>query len=309
MSKEGLLTTDSTEPTPLALFSDPRDYDVYFGRGNGVAQLPGNKIYRQSIKANQEKYQNAKGNKAKNQVAFDFINAFKNLGGTFYRQNQGTNQWVEASLKETQRKVMQALRERPSSSDKDGGINTTTRRRRTRRSNNTGGDNYDSTPSTPNTPSTPIIPSSTGTTNESFSPRIVEEAGDIRKDTGTILTLQQEANNTLPPPQQQSRLVGHEESITTRKESPFRSFFKRSKKEKITEKQLFSESVRSFAISDIGSGTSMKSIFSSRSTEPLKMDQKNGDNSCSTNLSRKRKLNFDSWGSSIKSIFSTRSTE
>jgi len=125
------------EPTPLA-FSDPHDYDVYFARGNGVAQMPGNKIYRQAIKSNQEKYQNAKGNKAKNQVALDVINVFRGLGGTFY-QNQNQNdtrnqQWVEASFKETLRKVMQALRERrPSSSDTYGSTNT--RRRRTRRSN------------------------------------------------------------------------------------------------------------------------------------------------------------------------------
>lgn len=89
------------------------------GRGNGVANLPGNKIYRNTVQNSKNAFRVARGNKAKRAVADYVIMSIKNLGGNFYYQknsvkvkNQNLEEWVVAPYDDVLRKVKQALREK-----------------------------------------------------------------------------------------------------------------------------------------------------------------------------------------------------
>ena len=87
------------------------DFDVYLGRGDGVAGRLGNRLYRKIIKAHKRQYRTTRGNKAKTQLANDIVNAFYSKGGTVYCREGQDGKWKEASLERILSKVKQALRE------------------------------------------------------------------------------------------------------------------------------------------------------------------------------------------------------
>jgi hypothetical protein len=88
-------------------------YDVYLGRGNGVARRTGNQIYRSTIKKHQGAYQCASGNKAKEKVAKEVVQAFTGRGGTFYcKKSMKSKDWIKAPYQKILKTVKQALRER-----------------------------------------------------------------------------------------------------------------------------------------------------------------------------------------------------
>ena len=86
-------------------------FSVYLGRGNGVSQKVGNRIYRQLIKSTKPIYRQARGNKAKAKVASDLIMCIQRHGGTFYHQNEQKS-FVESPSQIIELKVKQALREK-----------------------------------------------------------------------------------------------------------------------------------------------------------------------------------------------------
>jgi hypothetical protein len=87
---------------------------VYLGRGygNGIAQSPGNRIYRQVIRNNKNKYQIARGNKAKERVATDLVDNIQSMGGTFLSKPNRESAWEIAPPAGVLKRVKQALRER-----------------------------------------------------------------------------------------------------------------------------------------------------------------------------------------------------
>ena len=85
-------------------------YDVFLGRGDGVAKKHGNVLYRKMIKKNKNSYRCACGNRAKNQVAKSIMNNFKNNGGTFYSKADN-GMWTRSPESTVLSKVKQALRE------------------------------------------------------------------------------------------------------------------------------------------------------------------------------------------------------
>lgn len=100
-------------PPPI----EENEFDVCLGRGNGVASRMGNRHYRKTIKENQRKYQETRGNRAKEQVAQDIIDAFHSRGGTFYHRESKV--WKKAPLSKILKTVKQALRERKRDVDVD----------------------------------------------------------------------------------------------------------------------------------------------------------------------------------------------
>ena len=93
-------------------------YDVYLGRGNGVARRFGNRNYRKTIKLHKERYQQTKGNKQKARVAVDITDAFESKGATFYYKPQKDKDWEVAPRSKVLKTIKQALREKASAADK-----------------------------------------------------------------------------------------------------------------------------------------------------------------------------------------------
>ena len=87
-------------------------FDVYLGKGRGIEQLQGNRIYRQVITTNKERYRIAKGHKPKHAVARSIIEALIQRGGTFYHKDNEKSEWISAPGAVVVRKVKQALREK-----------------------------------------------------------------------------------------------------------------------------------------------------------------------------------------------------
>lgn len=85
-------------------------FDVYLGRGNGVARKLGNRIYRQTIKVTKAIYRDARGNKAKAKVAMDLIRFIQKQGGTFYFKVKDMYEVAPNAV--ILSKVKQALREK-----------------------------------------------------------------------------------------------------------------------------------------------------------------------------------------------------
>jgi hypothetical protein len=93
-------------------------YDVYLGRGNGVARRFGNRNYRKTIKLHKERYQQTKGNKQKARVAVDITDAFESKGATFYYKPQKDKDWEVAPRSKVLKTIKQALREKALAADK-----------------------------------------------------------------------------------------------------------------------------------------------------------------------------------------------
>lgn len=87
--------------------STKKTYDVYFGRGNRIAQRLGNRIYHRIIKEYQPIYQEERCPRAKTQVAETIIDGIHILKGTFYSLKNGI--WAESSTEQAVRRVKQAL--------------------------------------------------------------------------------------------------------------------------------------------------------------------------------------------------------
>ena len=87
-------------------------YDVYLGKGSGIEQLHGNRIYRKVITGNKERYKIAKGHRLKYDVAKSIIEKFLEQGGTFYCKCEVNYRWVIAPAVVVVQKVKQALREK-----------------------------------------------------------------------------------------------------------------------------------------------------------------------------------------------------
>lgn len=85
-------------------------YDVFLGRGDGVAKKHGNIFYRKLIKENKKRYKSARGNTAKDDVTRNIINRFKREGGIFYIKDDN-KKWVLSPEDVTISKIKQALRE------------------------------------------------------------------------------------------------------------------------------------------------------------------------------------------------------
>ena len=101
--------SSESSPSPPPPVNE-NEFDVCLGRGNGVASRMGNRHYRKTIKENQQKYQETRGNRAKEQVAQDIIDAFQGRGGTFYYKTK--KGWEKAPTWRVLKTVKQALRER-----------------------------------------------------------------------------------------------------------------------------------------------------------------------------------------------------
>ena len=108
----------STEyyPTNISYIVEthPPRHDICLGRGNGaVAQNSGNQNYRSIIKEFKTRYFEAKGHKAKNEVAKDVIKILQNnQGRTFYYKKKDHELWEKAPKIIILTKVKQALREK-----------------------------------------------------------------------------------------------------------------------------------------------------------------------------------------------------
>lgn len=92
-----------------------KNYDVYFARGNGVEKKPGNIQYRKLIAHFHQSYKApGSNNNDKNNIANTIISAIISLGGTFYHQQKGSEDfvvWEELELNAIEKKVKQSLRD------------------------------------------------------------------------------------------------------------------------------------------------------------------------------------------------------
>ena len=91
--------------------NDHKLYDVFLGRGNGVAKKHGNLLYRQTIEGSKKKYKSAHGKRAKDNVTTRIIDKFTGKGGTFYIKKGESGEWVPSPMDTTVAKIKQALRE------------------------------------------------------------------------------------------------------------------------------------------------------------------------------------------------------
>ena len=99
-------------PSPTLFTNKSNLYDVYLGRGNAVVQNHGNRIYRSTVKQLKQRYLEAKGHRAKAQIAQNVIEMFARMGGTFYFKQETTQKWEVAPMGIVLKKVKQALREK-----------------------------------------------------------------------------------------------------------------------------------------------------------------------------------------------------
>lgn len=107
---ESMQHLENVDPSSSTQEQKVETYNIFFGRGNGVAQLRGNKFYRNTIKVNKPYYRNAGANAAKERVAKDVVESLKQMGAKFFYQKNGA--WVTVPYDEVLKRVKQALRER-----------------------------------------------------------------------------------------------------------------------------------------------------------------------------------------------------
>jgi hypothetical protein len=112
------MKTTKVKVTKKPNITKSKCYDVYLGRGNGVARRFGNRHYRKTIKLHKERYQQTKGNKQKARVAVDVTDAFESEGATFYYKPQKGKDWEVAPRSKVLKTIKQALREKASATDK-----------------------------------------------------------------------------------------------------------------------------------------------------------------------------------------------
>ena len=87
------------------------DLKIFLGRVNGQTKSSrGNQLYRNTIKANREKYQDAIGRGLKTEIINDCIRCLKSYGATFHVKSGPT--WVVAPQDKVLSTVKQALREK-----------------------------------------------------------------------------------------------------------------------------------------------------------------------------------------------------
>jgi hypothetical protein len=98
--------------------SEVTDNDVLAGKGNGVANRPGNMFYTRVIKNHQEAYKsglNAKIKKAVAQKVLDIIKGQEPEGRFLKPKPDESFKWVIQNESFAMKKITQALREKPKS--------------------------------------------------------------------------------------------------------------------------------------------------------------------------------------------------
>jgi hypothetical protein len=101
----------ATSKAPIIL-ADPRDTDVLLGRGNGIANYPGNLMFRQTVCAHRQLYENAYRSE-KQSVAKQVIDSISSLDppGRFIELTKG-GKYVLVPIEKVLEKTCQALREK-----------------------------------------------------------------------------------------------------------------------------------------------------------------------------------------------------
>lgn len=88
-------------------------HKIYFGRGNGLAKKPGNRLYRETIKTKKPIYQKATTNSLKNKISDDVYKFFKKSDCIFYyKRDKSDVKWSIAEKEVVTQKIKQALREK-----------------------------------------------------------------------------------------------------------------------------------------------------------------------------------------------------
>jgi len=87
--------------------------DVFFARGHGVDENPGNIRYRKLISNYGQIYKKTSGEKERTEVANTIISAIRSQGGRFYSHPKGSEgyEWTQVSNRFLMRTVIQALRD------------------------------------------------------------------------------------------------------------------------------------------------------------------------------------------------------